>query len=90
MSDKQIQELKDKYNDRIINFFKEQKEFIIEKLKYLNEREYFIYPILSNNIKVFLEEMKPLQKKIEKMEHNGYSKKAIQMVLINEQLYNEV
>ena len=90
ISQQQIEELEDKYNDGIIDFLISEKEFIIKKLEYLKERNYLLFPILENNIKIFLEEMKTLQKKIEKMENKGYSKKTIQMILMNDQLYNEV
>ncbi len=90
ISEKDIEELKDKYNEAIIEFLISEKEFIMEKLKYLTERKYLIYPILANNIKIFLEEMKPLKNRIKKMEDRGYSKKTIQMILMNEQLYNEI
>ena len=72
----QIMKLKSRYNDRIIDF--------------LTEESYKIYPILENNIKLFLEEMFVLQNKIRKMEEKGYSKKAIQMILMNEQLYDNI
>lgn len=87
--EQQIQELKDKYNDGIINFLISEEDFIIEKLEYLKKRGYKLFPILNNNIKIFLEEMKPLQNKIEKMKNKGYSKKSIQIVLMNEKLYNK-
>ena len=74
----QIMKLKSRYNDRIID------------LGYLKEEGYKIYPILENNIKLFLEEMFVLQNKIRKMEEKGYSKKAIQMILMNEQLYDNI
>ena len=90
ISQQQIEELEDKYNDGIIDFLISEKEFIIKKLEYLKERNYLLFPILENNIKIFLEELKTLQKKIEKMENKGYSKKTIQMILMNDQLYNEV
>ena len=56
----------------------------------MKEEGYKIYPILENNIKLFLEEMFVLQNKIRKMEEKGYSKKAIQMILMNEQLYDNI
>ena len=90
ITEEQIKEIKEKYNEGIINFLISEKKFITEKLEYLTQKNYLIFPILTNNIKIFLEEIRPLKNKIEKMENKGYSKKAIQMVLINEKLYNKV
>ena len=45
--------------------------------------------ITNNNIKIFLETMKPLEEKIRNMEKKGYSAKMIQMILIDEKKYNE-
>ena len=39
--------------------------------------------------KIFLETMQPLEEKVKKMEKKGYSKKMIQMILIDEKMYNE-
>ena len=86
----QIMKLKSRYNDRIIDFLTEESDFLAEKLGYLKEEGYKIYPILENNIKLFLEEMFVLQNKIRKMEEKGYSKKAIQMILMNEQFYDNI
>lgn len=90
ISEQEIKDLKNKYNDGIINFLSTEKDFLIEKLEYLKEKGFVIFPIISNNIKIFLEEIEPLKRKVKKLEEKGYSKKAIQMVLIDENLYNQV
>lgn len=90
ISNDKIEEIKNMYNDGIIEFLSSEKEFIIEKLEYLNENKYMIFPILQNNIKIFLEEMYSLKNKIKKMEIRGYSKKSIQMILMDEQLYDKI
>ena len=89
ISEDQIKELKEIYNDGIIKFLTEEEEFVVEKLEYLQNKGYFIFPILNNNIKIFLETMKPLEEKIRNMEKKGYSAKMIQMILIDEKKYNE-
>lgn len=82
ISEDQIKELKEIYNDGIIKFLTEEKDFVVEKLEYLQNKGYYIFPILRNNIKIFLETMKPLEEKIRNMEKKGYTTKMIQMVLI--------
>ena len=86
----EIEEIKDRYNEGIINFMTQEKDFIIQKLEYLKEKQYMIMPILLNNIKIFLEEMRPLKQKVKKMEEKGYSKKSMQMVLMNEHMYDNI
>ena len=44
---------------------------------------------LENNIKIFLETTITLKNKVRRMEEKGYSNKTIQMILINEDLYNK-
>ena len=86
----EIKELEDVYNEGIIKFLKENKMFVTEKLEYLQEGEYNIYPILRNNIKVFLEIITEMERKIEKMKERNFSKKEIQAVLENERLYDRI
>ena len=86
----EIKELEDVYNEGIIKFLKENKMFVTEKLEYLQEGEYNIYPILRNNIKVFLEIITEMERKIEKMKEKNFSKKEIQAVLENEGLYDRI
>ena len=86
----EIKELEDVYNEGIIKFLKENKMFVTEKLEYLQEGEYNIYPILRNNIKVFLEIITEMERKIEKMKEKNFSKKEIQAVLENERLYDRI
>lgn len=86
----EIKELEDVYNEGIIKFLKENKMFVTEKLQYLQEGEYNIYPILRNNIKVFLEIITEMERKIEKMKEKNFSKKEIQAVLENERLYDRI
>ena len=86
---KQINHLKEMYNDNIIKFLSENELFIEEKLKFLKDENYVIYPILENNIKIFLEIMPELIRKIEKMKEKNFSKKHIQMILMDEKLYDK-
>ncbi len=90
IKDEQIFELKERYNENIINFLIQNKMFIIEKLDYLKKENYIIYSILYNNIKIFLETMPSLMEKIEIMEKHGFSKKQIQVVLMNEKFYSKI
>lgn len=90
IKDEQIFELKERYNENIINFLIQNKMFIIEKLDYLKKENYIIYPILYNNIKIFLETMPSLMEKIEIMGKHGFSKKQIQVVLMNEKFYSKI
>lgn len=86
----EIKELEDFYNENIIKFLKENEIFITEKLEYLKEEGYNIYPILRDNIKVFLEIITAMERKIEKMKEKNFSKKEIQAVLENERLYDRI
>lgn len=90
ISEEEIKELKDRFNERIINFLEENEIFIREKLDFLKKQNYKIYPILENNIKIFLEIMPELEKKMKKMEEKNLSKKQIQMILMNEILYDKI
>ena len=58
ITENEIKELEDFYNENIIRFLKENEIFITEKLEYLQNEGYNIYPILKNNIKVFLKIIK--------------------------------
>ena len=89
VNNQQINELKEKYNEGIIEFLTNEEIFLKQTLDFLKKKNFLIYPILENNIKIFLETTVALQKKIKRMEEKGYSKKTIQMILINEKLYNE-
>lgn len=90
ITEDEIKELEDFYNENIIKFLKENEIFITEKLDYLKEEGYNIYPILRNNIKVFLEIITAMERKIEKMKEKNFSKKEIQAVLENERLYDRI
>lgn len=90
ISEEEIKELQDRFNEGIIKFLKENDIFIREKLDFLKEQNYKIYPILENNIKIFLEIMPELERKIKKMEEKNFSKKQIQMILMNEILYDKI
>lgn len=90
ITENEIKELEDFYNENIIRFLKENEIFITEKLEYLQNEGYNIYPILKNNIKVFLEIIKEMEKKIGKMKKENFLKKEIQLVLENERLYDKI
>ena len=90
ITEDEIKELEDFYNENIIKFLKENEIFITEKLEYLKEEGYNIYPILRDNIKVFLEIITAMERKIEKMKEKNFSEKEIQAVLENERLYDRI
>ena len=90
ISDVEIKQIRDQYNEGIIEFMEDNEKFIEEKLEYLKEEGYIIYPIIENNIKIFLEIMPELIKKIEKMQSKNFNKKQIQMILMDENLYNKI
>ena len=97
MSNSMLITLEDFSNLQNVKFIYQGKEildendiFIREKLDFLKEQNYKIYPILENNIKIFLEIMPELERKIKKMEEKNFSKKQIQMILMNEILYDKI
>lgn len=89
VKNEQIMELKERYNEGIIKFLTNEEIFVRQALEYLQEKNFLIYPILENNIKIFLETTITLKNKVRRMEEKGYSNKTIQMILINEDLYNK-
>lgn len=90
ITQEEILELKEVYNENIIKFIKENEIFISEKLEYLKKQNYNIYPVLKNNIRVFLESMSELKRKITIMREKRFSNNEIQMILIDEQLYYRI
>ena len=89
VKNEQIMELKERYNEEIIKFLTNEEIFVRQALEYLQEKNFLIYPILENNMKIFLETTITLKNKVRRMEEKGYSNKTIQMILINEDLYNK-
>ena len=73
ITQEEIMELEEVYNENIIKFIKENDMFITEKLEYLKKENYIIYPILKNNIRIFLEMMSVLERKIATMKEKGFS-----------------
>ena len=91
ITENQIQSLKEKYNSGIIDFVEQNKEFIKTKLDYLKkEKVVLLYEIIYNNIKVFLEELTELKRKMEIMKKQNMSLKSINMILIEEELYDKI
>ena len=88
ISKEAILELKEMYNEGIINFIIKNPIFISEKCEYLKQHNYYIYPILKSNIKIFLESLTALKGKVNKMNEKNYSRKQIQMILMDEKIYN--
>lgn len=83
VTEEQIEKLKDKYNDAIISFIEENKDFVTNTIKYLySENIKSIYLLMINNIQVFLETQVALQRKIEEMKKQGLNAKEIQMELL--------
>ena len=91
ITENQIQSIREKYNSGIINFLEENNEFIEEKLDYLQKENFvLLYEVIYNNIKIFLEEISELKRKIEKMKEQRISIKAMNMALIEENLYDMI
>ena len=90
ITQEEIIELEERYNENIIKFIKEKEMFITEKIEYLKKEKYIIYTILKNNIRIFLELMYVLKGKIKIMKEKGFSKKHIQMILMDERLYSDI
>ncbi len=89
ITQKEIEELENGFNENIIKFLKENKIFINGKLRILKKEKFIIYPILKNNIKIFLEIDSVLEKKIENMKKKGFNNKQMQMILMDEKLYSK-
>lgn len=89
ITENQIQSLKNRYNSGIVKFIEQNEEYIVEKLDYL-QREKFVllFEIMYNNIKIFLEEISELKNKVDKMKNQHISLKSMNMVLIEEDLYD--
>ena len=64
VNNQQINELKEKYNEGIIEFLTNEEIFVKQTLDFLKKKNFLIYPILENNIKIFLETTVALQKKL--------------------------
>ena len=83
ITEEQIKELKDRYNENIIRFITENEIFITETINYLySENIKSIYLLMLNNIKIFLETKIALKDKIEKLKERGYNYKAITIILL--------
>ena len=89
ITDAQIQNIRDRFNSGIIDFLEENDEFIEEKLNYLQKEKFvLLYEVMYNNVKIFLEEISELESKVEKMKEQRISLKAMNMILIEENLYD--
>ncbi|MBP3255272.1 MAG: hypothetical protein J6M60_02130 [Clostridia bacterium] len=89
ITDSQIHNLKVRYNSGIIEFLEKNAEFVEEKFNYLQkEKIVLLYEVMYNNIKIFLEEISELKRKIGKMKEQEISLKAMNMILIEEDLYD--
>lgn len=85
ITDEQIQKIKNKYNDEIIQFITENDIFVENTIAYLySENIKCIYWLMINNIKIFLETQLALKRKIEEFKKYGLSIKDIQMELLQE------
>lgn len=85
ITDEQIQKLKNKYNNEIIQFITENDIFVENTIKYLySENIKCIYWLMINNIKIFLETQLALERKIEEYKKYGLNTKEIQMELLQE------
>jgi len=85
ITEEQIDKLKNKYNDAIINFVEDDKDFVSNTIKYLySENIKSIYLLMINNIQIFLETQIALQRRIERMKKQGFGAKEIQLKLLQE------
>lgn len=85
ITEEQIDRLKNKYNDAIINFVEDDKDFVSNTIKYLySENIKSIYLLMINNIQIFLETQIALQRRIERMKKQGFGAKEIQLKLLQE------
>lgn len=85
LTDEQIKKIKNKYNDKIIQFITENDIFVENTIKYLYSEDIkCIYWLMINNIKIFLETQLALKRKIEEYKMYGLSIKEIQMELLQE------
>ena len=91
ITESQIQSIKDRYNNGIIKFFENNEDFVKEKIEYLEQENFtFLYELLYNNVKIFVEELGFLQYKVEKMKEQNISLKAMNMILMEENLYDRI
>ena len=82
LTKEEIKDLKETYNDGIINFISENEIFVTDTIEYLkSEGIDCIYFLMKNNIKIFLETKVSLKNKIEEYKQKGFSTKAIIMLL---------
>lgn len=85
ITEEQIDKLKNKYNDAIISFVEDDKDFVSNTIKYLySENIKSIYLLMINNIQIFLETQIALQRRIERMKKQGFGAKEIQLKLLQE------
>ena len=91
ISEEQIVQLKEMYNEGIIGFLSENREFIEEKLNILQKEGFIVlYEMLENNIKIFLETTVSLREKIQKKKKKKLNKKVMQMILLTTELYDKI
>lgn len=78
----QIKELKDRYNDSIIEFLSNNENFIVEKIEYLKQEGITkVYELMMENIRIFLETTVALKEKMKKIKEKNLSPKAAFIIL---------
>ena len=78
----QIKELKDRYNDSIIEFISDNENFIVEKIEYLRQEGITkVYELMMDNIRIFLETTVALKEKMKKIKEKNLSAKSVFMIL---------
>ena len=78
----QIKELKDRYNDSIIEFISDNENFIVEKIEYLRQEGITkVYELMMENIRIFLETTVALKEKMKKIKEKNLSAKSAFMIL---------
>ncbi len=78
----QIKELKDRYNESIIEFISDNENFIVEKIEYLRQEGITkVYELMMENIRIFLETTVALKEKMKKIKEKNLSAKSAFMIL---------
>ncbi len=85
LTDTQINKIKNRYDDGIIEFLSGNVEFVENTINYLySENIKSIFWLMMNNIKIFIETQITIKRRIEQMKQQGLEAKEIQMILLQE------
>lgn len=79
----EIDKLKERFNEGIIEFLTNNEIFIEQTIEYLYSQGIkCIYLLMINNIQIFLETKVALQEKVDMLKEQGISRKEIQLKLL--------